>query len=222
MGELNNEVKTINGYFKKQNIAARLGVDTVELIDENFELITGGIQTVTDRKLIECLVDLALSKVKPDVSSQKLIAELKSQNSELTNANNMLLENNKQLHLELEEGSLSPELVNEAEEKANKLNSSLEITLQDNLRLKTENDALRAASGSIPENSVLVNLTTKTIAVILEICKAESERTGSVVTPDLLFKNVLFFVIKNGPHDIFKAPISVERIREISAAINNV
>jgi hypothetical protein len=218
-----NEVKTINGYFKKQNIAARIGVDTVELIDENFELITGGTATVTDRKLIECMLDLALSKVKPDVNSQKRIQELVGQvdlltidNDKLIKANDMLVGNNKQLQEDLS-NSVSTDLIEEKNNAIDLLKREKQNLYEEKARIEGKLLSFRQ-NNAIPEGGMIVILNPGEKKVIDATAKAETERTGAEVTPGLLLKNVFFFVLVNGPHDVFKAPVSIQQIRELMSA----
>jgi signal transduction histidine kinase len=81
--------------------------------------------------------------------------------------------------------------------------------------LQNEIENLRKATNS-PDGAVMVLLTPSEHKVIKAICDEESKRTGKPVTPEILFKNVFFFVLINGPHDMFSAPVALRKIQELS------
>ena len=195
---------------------------------ENYEMISGSEESLPWGKFFMKAMAAAMATRRPDSSPEdkarinELIGnvdtltlsndEMKLQIAELTEKNTLLKE---QVYNSGNTKTQSESIIAEQKIKLQNQNTTIE-------NMSNEIAILRNDSGAIPEGSVLVNLTPKTLAVINEICRLESERMEQEVTPDLLFKNVFFFVIKNGPHDMFKVPISVQRIREISDAINNV
>ncbi|MEI6435234.1 MAG: hypothetical protein WCP32_10345 [Bacteroidota bacterium] len=224
----NTEVQTINGYFKKQLIGCRLSTETIELIDENFELITGNTHAVTDRKLVECLVDMALSKVKPNTDGQKRIAELVAAIDDLTIKNDQLEKN-----LGFAEERIAELSSEYSALEGKQSNSELAVlTFNDTIiakdneinRLQAENSSLRASSGAIPENAVLVDLTKLSILFIDEMCAAESVIAQKEISRSMLIKNLLFHVIKYGPFDMFMSKSSVigEKLRRFKNMTDNI
>ncbi len=199
-----------------------------DYVGENYVIIAGTDEELPWSRFFMKAMLAAMATRKPDSSPEdkarikELIGEvdtltisndeMKVQIAELTEKNTGLKE---LVYNSGNSKTLSDTAITELNQKLQNQNTTIENQSMEIAMLRKDSDAL-------PEGSVLVNLTPKTLAVINEICRLESERMEQEVTPDLLFKNVFFFVIKNGPHDMFKVPISVQRIREISDAINNV
>lgn len=211
------KIDTLKGYFNKTLISVRLSTDLVELIDENYELITGSSEAVTDRKLFECLVDLALSKVKPNIEAKKQIEELQDMNQTLTQENTNLGNsiNAMKLSHDYEIADLNNQLSSisgsDKSEQA-RLNSIISIQKQNIADLNAEISNLRSLPASDP-STIIFNANEK--KVIDQICKDESARTGQNVTPELLLKTVFFFILINGPHDVFKSNITISKIKQI-------
>ena len=210
-------------------ISVYLPKEDWDYILENYEAISKTDEPIPWGKFFMAAMTAAMATRKPDSNpdDKKRIQELVGQVDQLTEdndklklANDMLVRNNKKLQEDLS-NSFSASLIDEKNEAIDQLEHDKKKLYEEKARIEGELLSFRQ-SNSIPANSVLVSLTEKSIAVIHEICKNESERMNSEVTPDLLFKNVMFHVIANGPHDMFKAPISVKRIREISNTVKNI
>lgn len=214
-----NEKKTINGLFSKQLVSARLSTETIELIDENFQELTGGTQPVTDRKLIECLLDGALAKGKPNAELQKKCEALSKQVEDHLKTIEHLKDANINLEGEVEQ---SKQESGEIQDLKNKIFKELQETTNELTEYKEKLqkatlDLEAALKNKTPEGAILIQLTDKEIKVLQTIAQEETARTKKPVTIDLLMKNVFFYILVNGPHDVFSAPVSIKRIREILA-----
>lgn len=211
------KIETLKGYFNKTLISVRLSTDLVELIDENYELITGSSEAVTDRKLFECIVDLALSKVKPNIEAKKQIEELQDKIQTLTQENNNLGNSINAMKVaheqEIEElnNQLSSVSCSDKSE-LDRLQSIISIQKQNIADLNAELINIRSLP---PADHATLIFNTNEKKVIDQICIDESARTGQNVTPQLLLKTVFFFILINGPHDVFKSNITISKIKEI-------
>ena len=223
----NTEIKTINGYFVKQNIACRLSNDMVELIDENFDLITGGTTNVTDRRLVECLLDLALSKVRPGTEDKKRIQDLIKAVDKLTLENEELKQQKDTVANQLSFAKNSLESLNadqsDSEVKIENLRGELSSLEHEIGEVKNINESLvsiieryKNNASPVPDGAILVELSESETKVLDMVCNSESERMKKDITPGMLLKNVFFFILVKGPHDVFSAPISLQKIRQLS------
>lgn len=213
----NAENKTINGLFNKQLVSARLSTETIELIDENFVELTGGSSPVTDRKLIECILDLALSKGKPNSDLQKKVDQLSTEIAKLQEE----LKKAKEANLELNgEVSGSEEKFGNLQTEKNKLEEEV-MELQNQISEyqgkleQSTRDLQTARENKLPDNAILIQLSDKEKRVLDTIGEEESKRTGKTVTNEILLKNVFFFILVNGPHDVFSAPVHIKKLREM-------
>lgn len=208
--------QSINGYFTKQAIACRLSEDTVALIDENYEMITGDIKPVTDRKLVENMLDLALSKVKPGLDAKKQIEQLTDKLNTLSNENASLTNKINELSMAHEEeiGSLRERLTENDgsfDLEIAQLHKVIDDQKQRILILEAELTAQQSA------DALLIDLLPAEKTVIADLAANESKAVGKLITPAMLLKNVIFFILKNGPHDVFHSEISISRIKQLMA-----
>lgn len=216
------EKKSINGYFSKQNIACRISDETAALIDENYELIVGDIKPVTDRKLVECLLDLALSKAKPNLESKKIIDQLQDKlntcQSEVDRLNNEIL-SLKAVHAkELDERSQSFNQSSESNVvEFERLNKIIAEQKQRILILESDSDQQNKSLLIALENGILVNLSLPEKTLVTDLAEKESLASGKSVTPAMLIKSVFFFVIFHGPHDVFHSQVSLYHIKKLLA-----
>lgn len=216
---MGDEFKTINGLFEKQLISARLSKDYIELIDENFELITGISEPgkISDRKLVECLVDLALSKSKPKKENQLLISQLQAEITRLTEENSNLGNSINALKVqheqEIEDIKAQAESIQPDTSEIDRLKALTEIQRKTISDMKEEIVVLRTPKNN--DNSVIIVISDGEKNVIAELCKNESKATGKNVTPDMLFKTMFSHILIYGPHDMFNSVISDSRIREL-------
>lgn len=199
-----NKIPTIHGNFTKTLISVRLSTDLVEIIDENYELITGSSEAVTDRKLFECLVDLALSKAKPNIEIKKQIEQLQDKLNTLSEENHNL--NNTISTMKLIHQQEVDELQSTAAESVSAAsgNSNAELERHKTI-IKSQSDKIDALeeqirnSADIPSDMMLVNVTENEKKVFDLITAMIKEKTQKDVSPGGMLKSVFFDVVRFGP-----------------------
>jgi predicted nuclease with TOPRIM domain len=208
--------QSINGYFTKQTIACRLSEDTVALIDENYEMITGDIKPVTDRKLIENMLDMALSKVKPNIEDKKLIEQLQDKVTTLSNDNNNMKSQLQTLSTQHEQelAELNSQLSKTAGSNDSEFQRLQAVISSQRSRINELENTVNSFPGLV-DNKYLLSFPEKEQQVVDHVCEAESNATGENVSPALLLKKVFFYTIINGPYDVFKSNFSHNTLMKI-------
>jgi len=178
----------------------RIKEDIAEMIDSNYEQITGTDKEVSDRELFEKLVELAISKVKPRIEDKKLIAELRDKIETLSNDNvnlgNAINSMNIQHEQECQDikdsfSSLSDGAQGEIDRQKAIIKSKSDkiAELEEHIRV----------SADIPEDMMLVNVTENEKKVFDLVTAMIREKTQKDVSAGGMLKSVFFDVVRFGP-----------------------
>jgi len=178
-----------NKYFEKEQFAARLTPEDIELINDNFEAITGSNEKLSDRKFLLKAVEGAIRNKPKTVEIEKPIDNPETL-KELQGAHNKI----KELEDEKQRLKLDIEF-----EKAN---------------IK-EIEVIKEVPATLKDNQLLVELTPMELYLLNETCKKESERTKQNISPNILLKEMFTTYIFKGIHEHFPLPFNNTQLKKI-------
>jgi predicted RNase H-like nuclease (RuvC/YqgF family) len=213
-------------FFFSRNFTVYLTDANRKIIEENYEL---AFQTDEDlkpaiafMKLFEAACDTQRNKIdhkKLQELTQRvpeLETQLKEKDDQIARLQQELSQlketHDQEIQVMTSRLQLLQNEVNNQGENQNMV-ADLNLIIAD---LKSENATLKSKA-PLPPGAVLVILKPSEEKVIDHICQQETNRTGKEVTADTLLKNVFFFILVNGPHDVFAAPVSIKKIQELTS-----
>ena len=170
---------------------------------------------------------LLLTKVRPVTEDKKRIQELVKTVDKLTLDNTEINKQKETAIAQLSAAKDSSATLDlnhqESLSKIEDLRKEVATVTQENDDLKISKIELQSIiekyknnASAVPIGAIVIELTEGETKVVDMVCAAESERLKKEITPDILLKNVFFFIVVKGPHDVFSAPISLQKIRQLS------
>lgn len=200
---------------ESNKVSIYLSSEDWKFLQENYIDITGSEEPLPFGKFfLKCaLKAVSVMKSGSNPDDKKLIADLEKTISE-KNEYIATIENDFfQLKNDVtaDQNSINDDVARLQAENANLISR---IELQKQTIVDKDNEIARLqenTSGSVIDFDFKEN----EIKVIDSICEAESKRTGEDVTRAKLLKNIFFFVLINGPHDMFSVPPQIRKMREM-------
>jgi hypothetical protein len=216
-------------------VSVQLSQEDWNYVSEAYPEITKSDDWIGWGKFFFKSVVTALSNTKPTSSAgdAKTITTLQQQVEDLTIRNEQISAENSAVQARISELESMLAQAGAADHRdltisgLESANADLEAKNTDLIRIRSEFEnevaGLKAAlkAAGIPAGSVPVQLTDKELKILDHISALESKRTGQQVSVAILLKNVFFYVLVNGPHDMFKVPVGIEQLREVIGAMDS-